>query len=149
MSGALPEPVVLRPRKVRVAAWISAVVIVVLFVAIAVILRNSPTGVFFRLADQVALVLVGVFAAAGALLLTRPRVRADADGIEVRNLVVNRYFPWAVVERVAFPDSASWARLDLADDEYIGVMALQAVDGARAVDGMRALRALHATARAH
>lgn len=139
--------VVIRPRKARIAAWVGAVVTVVLFVGIAVVLRNSPTGVFFRLADQVALVLVGLFLAAGALLFTRPRVRADAEGVEVRNVIVSRYFPWAVVERVAFPDSASWARLDLADDEYIGVMAVQAVDGARAVAGIRSLRALHAAAR--
>jgi hypothetical protein len=140
-------PVVVRPRKVLIAAWVGAVVVVVLFTVIALLLRNSPTGVYFRVADQVALVLLGLFIAGGVLLLARPRVRADADGIEVRNILVTRRLPWAEVEGVAFPDGASWARLDLPDDEYLSVMAIQAVDGAHAVDAITRVRALHAAAR--
>ena len=140
-------PVVLRPRKVLIAAWVGAVVIVALFVAIALVLRTRETGVFFRLADQVALVLVGLFIAGGILLLARPRVIADAEGIEVRNVLLSRRIPWELVERVAFPDGASWARLDLPDDEYLAVLAIQAVDGPRAVDGIRRVRALHTAAK--
>ena len=58
-----------------------------LFVVIAALLRTADTGVYFRLADQVAMVLLGLFIAGGVLLLARPRVRADAAGIEVRNVV--------------------------------------------------------------
>jgi hypothetical protein len=140
------DVVVVRPRKCRIAAWAGAVVIVVLFTVIAAVLRSSQTGVYFRLADQVALVLLGLFIAAGILLFARPRVRADADGVEVRNVVGTTRLSWDEVERVAFPDGASWARLDLADDEYLAVMAIQAVDGSRAVDGITRVRALHAAA---
>ncbi len=139
--------VVVRPRKAVVAASVGAVLVVTLFTVVALLLRNSPTGVYFRFADQVALVLMGLFIAAGLLLLARPRVRADADGIEVRNVVMTRRLPWSVVERVAFPDGASWARLDLPDDEYLAVLAIQAVDGRRAVEGITKVRALHAAAR--
>jgi hypothetical protein len=139
-------PVVLRPRRVLVLAWVGSAVIVGLFVAIALVLRNSDTGVFFRLADQIALVVLGLFMAGGLLLLARPRVRADAESIEVRNILVTRRFRWTDVVRVAFPDGASWARLDLPDYEYLAVQAVQAVDGRRAVDAMRRLRALHAAA---
>lgn len=141
------EQLTVRPLRAVVVSWISAVVIVVLFTAIALVLRNSDTGVFFRLADQVALVLIGLFIAGGCLLMARPRVRADAAGIEVRNVVATQHFAWSDVERVAFPDGASWARIDLPDYEYVPVMAVQAVDGQRAVDAMRRLRALHASAR--
>jgi hypothetical protein len=141
-------PVVVRPRKVLIAAWAGAVAIVVIFVVIALVLRTSETGVFFRTADQVALLLVGFFIAGGVLLLARPRVVADADGIEVRNILLSRRIPWELVERVAFPDGASWARLDLPDDEYLAVLAIQAADGARAVEGIRRVRALHAAAKA-
>ena len=58
-----------------------------------------------------------------------------------------RYLPWELVRAVSFPDGASWARLDLPDDEYLPVMAVQAADGQRAVAGIRQLRALHAAAR--
>jgi len=146
--AARSETLVVRPRKVRVVAWIGAVALLVLFVVVAVVLRNSDTGVYFRLADQVALVLLGLLLAGGVLLLALPRVRADADGIEVRNLLITRRLPWRDVERVAFPDGASWARLDLPDDEYLPVLAIQAVDRQRAVEAMRRLRALHAAARA-
>lgn len=138
---------VLRPRRVVVAAWVCAVATVVVFAVVAALLRTSDTGVYFRVADQVAMVLIGLLIAAGILLLARPRVRADARGVEVRNVGVPRYLPWEVVRAVAFPDGASWARLDLPDDEYLAVMAVQAVDGQRAVAGIRALRALHAAAR--
>lgn len=142
-----PDAVVVRPWKVSICAWAGAVVTVVLFTVIAVVLRNSDTGVHFRFADQVAMVVLGLLFAGGLLLLARPRVRADAAGIEVRNVVGTRYLPWELVRRISFPEGASWARLDLPDDEYLSVLAVQAVDGQRAVDGITRLRALHAAAR--
>ncbi|MGH3614583.1 MAG: PH domain-containing protein [Pseudonocardia sp.] len=149
MTGSVGVgPVVVRPRRVLWVAWVGAVVTVVLFTAIAVVLRNSPTGVYFRVADQVAMIVLGLIVAAGVLLLARPRVRADAAGIEVRNILITRYVPWGLVRRVAFPDGASWARLDLPDDEYLPMFAIQAVDGRHAVDGITRVRALHAAARA-
>jgi hypothetical protein len=144
----LGETVVVRPRKVLIVAWVGAVAVVVLFTVVAVLLRGSETGVYFRFADQVALVLLGLLIAGGVLLLARPRVRADAEGIEVRNILTTQRLPWHVVRRVAFPDGASWARLDLPDDEYMPVLAIQAVDGYRAVEGIARLRALHSAARA-
>ena len=142
------ETLTLRPLRAAVISWASAVVIVVLFTVSALVLRTSDTGVCFRVADQVALVVIGLFFAAGCLLMARPRVRADAEGIEIRNVFVTRRFPWTEVQRVAFPDGASWARIDLPDYEYVPVMAVQAVDGQRAVEAMRRLRALHAAAHA-
>ena len=142
------DTVVVRPRKTMIVAWVCAVVVFALFVVVAVVLRTADTGVFFRLADQIAMAAIGALIAGGVLLLARPRVRADAEGIEVRNIASTRWLAWSDVERVAFPDGASWARLDLADDEYLHVMAVQAVDGERSVAVMRELRALHAAARA-
>jgi hypothetical protein len=122
----------------------AAVVLVVVFTVAAVLLRRTPTGVYFRLSDQVAMMLLGLLLAGAALLLARPRVRAGAEGVEVRNLLGNRTVPWELVLRVAFPDGAPWARLELPDDEYIAVMAIQSVDGRYAVHDIRALRAVHA-----
>ena len=70
---------------------------------------------------------------------TLPRVRADADGVEVRNVGWPRYLPWELVRAVSFPDGASWARLDLPDHEYVPVLAVQAVDGMRAVSATSAV----------
>jgi hypothetical protein len=139
---------VVRPRRVRRAAWACAVAVVAVFAAVASVLRSTDTGVVFRLADQIAMVCLGLLFAAAILLLARPRVRADADGIEVRNTGWPRYLPWESVRAVSFPDGASWARLDLPDHEYLPVLAVQAVDGLRAVEAIRALRALHVAAHA-
>ncbi|HEY2765145.1 MAG TPA: PH domain-containing protein [Pseudonocardiaceae bacterium] len=133
-----------RPHKARRVAVVAAVFLVVVFSVVAVLLRNTPTGVYFRLSDQVAMVLLGLLLAGAALLFGRPRVRADADGVEVRNLLGTRTVPWELVLRVSFPDGAPWARLDLPDDEYIAIMAIQAADGRRAVQAIRGLRAAHA-----
>jgi hypothetical protein len=137
-----------RPRRVRQAAWVAAVAVVAAFTVIASVLRTTDTGVFFRTADQVAMVLLGVLIAGGILLLARPWVRADADGVEIRNVGWPRYLPWELVRAVSFPDGASWARLDLPDYEYVAVLAVQAVDGLHAVEAIRGLRALHAAAHA-
>jgi PH (Pleckstrin Homology) domain-containing protein len=141
------EIVVVRPRRLLRVAWAGAVVTVAFFVMIALVLRNTDTGVYFRTADQVAMVMLGLFVAGGVLLLARPRVRADAAGIEVRNILVTRYVPWELVVGVAFPDGASWARLDLPDDEYIPLLAIQATDRDYAADGLAKVRALYAAAR--
>jgi hypothetical protein len=136
-------------RRAVVLSVIGATLLLVVFVVIAVVLRNSPTGVYFRLADQVSMVLLGVLLAGGLLLLARPRVRADAEGVEVRNVLSSRRLAWTEVQRVAFPDGASWARLDLPDYEYLPVLAIQAVDRGRAVEAITRLRELHAASRAH
>jgi hypothetical protein len=133
-----------RPRKARRVAVAAAVALVVVFTVVAALLRRTPTGVYFRLSDQVAMVLLGLLLAGAVLLFTRPRVRALADGVEVRNVLTTRLVPWDLVLRVSFPDGAPWGRLELPDDEYIAVMAIQAVDGRYAVQAIRALREVHA-----
>lgn len=133
-----------RPRRTIWMAIVLAIVLIAVFIAVGTLLRRSDTGVYFQLADQIAMALIGVLLAAGTLLFARPRLRADADGVYVRNVVGSHRLPWALVRRVSFPDGSPWARLELPDDEYVAVMAIQAVDGDRAVVAIRALRDLHA-----
>ncbi|MCA1654904.1 MAG: PH domain-containing protein [Pseudonocardiaceae bacterium] len=131
-----------RPRKVRVLASIGALVFVAVFTVVAVLLRNIPTGAYFYLSDQIAMIGVGVLLACGALMFARPRVRADHEGVEVRNMLGTRRYPWSEVESVSFPDGSAWARLELPDDEYVPILAVQAIDGDHAVTAMRELRRL-------
>jgi hypothetical protein len=132
-----------RPRRVRWVAIALAVLLVAVFSVVAALLRGSDTGVYFTASDQVAMVLLGVLLAGAALLFTRPRLRADKEGVHVRNIIASHHLPWALVQRVSFPEGASWARLELPDDEYIAVMAIQAADGKHAVAAITALRELH------
>lgn len=142
MSAPTGDAVVVRPRKVRRVAIPSAVLLVVVFAIVAVLLGDTPTGVIFRLSDQVAMAGLGVLLACGVLLLMRPRLRADAEGVEVRNIIGTQHYSWDVVQTISFPDSAPWARLELPQDEYVPIMAIQATDGEHAVKAMRDLRAL-------
>ncbi len=138
--------VVLRPKKIRRVAWACAIGLVIVFTIVGLLLGRTPTGVFFQASDQVAMVVLGFLLAGGVLLLTRPRVTADAAGIDIRNVVMSHHFDWSDVHSVSFPDGAAWARLELPEDEYISIMAVQAVDREYAVTSVRALRELHKAA---
>jgi hypothetical protein len=119
-----------------------AVVFVGAFVTVAVLLRGSSTGVTFYASDQVAMVGIGLVLAGGALWFARPRVRADHDGVEIRNMLGTHRYGWSDIRSVSFPDGSPWARLELPDDEYIPILAVQAIDGEHAVTAMRELRRL-------
>jgi hypothetical protein len=43
---------------------------------------------------------------------------------------------------VSFHPGARWARVDLPDDEYVPVLAIQSVDKERAIEAMDQVRAL-------
>ncbi|HEY9415422.1 MAG TPA: PH domain-containing protein [Pseudonocardia sp.] len=133
-----------RPIKARWCAIVGAVAVIAAMSVVAALLRTVSTGVYFRLADQVAMVMLGVLMAGGLLLFARPRVRAGAGGVEIRNIVGTRLFEWPEVRGFGFPDSATWGRLELDDYEYVPILAVQVVDGARSIAAMQGLRDLHA-----
>lgn len=134
---------VVRPRRVRVIAGVLAGVLVAVFVVIAVLLKGSDTGATFNTSDQVGMVGIGLFLAALVLWPTWPRVRADLECVEVRNMLGARRFAWSEIVKVSFPDGVRWARLELPQDEYVPMLAIQAIDRERAVSAMRELRRLH------
>jgi hypothetical protein len=136
------DTMVVRPHKVRRIAIPVAVALVVIFVVVAVLLKSGSTGVRFGLSDQVSIAAIGVVLGCAALLFIRPRLVADADGVEVRNVLFGQKVPWSTIRAVSFPDGAPWARLELPHDEYVPVVAIQAADGERAVVAIRELRAL-------
>src|SRR5690606_11212895 len=115
-----------RPRRSVRNAWIVAVLVLAVFTVGGVFLRNGSTGVNFRVVDQIAMVAIGVLVAGGVLLLTRPRVRAGERGIEVRGVLGETLFGWDQVRGVSFPDRKAWARLELADDDYVPLLAIRA-----------------------
>jgi hypothetical protein len=131
-----------RPHLTPYFAYVAAALILAAHITVGVLLKISSTGVVFQTADQVAMALLGAVIAGAVLLFTRPRLRAGAAGVAVRNLFGYKLIPWSDVVDVSFPRGARWARVDLPDDEYIAVMAIQAVDKERAVDAMEQVRSL-------
>ncbi len=130
------------PYLTPIFAYGAAVLILAAHVFVGALLKESSTGVIFQTADQVAIAMLGAVIAAFLCLFARPRLRVGPSGVAVRNLFGYKLFPWSQVLGVSFPPGARWARLDLPDDEYIAVMAIQAVDKGRAVESMERVRAV-------
>jgi hypothetical protein len=133
-----------RPHLTPYFAYGAALVFVAAGVILGLLLKIRSSGVIFQTADQVAFALLGVVMGGLVLLFARPRLRIGASGVAVRNLFGYKLIPWSDVVGVSFPRGARWARVDLPDDEYIPVMAIQAVDKNRAVDAMDRVRDLMA-----
>lgn len=131
-----------RPHLTPYFAYGAAALILAVHIAVGALLKISSTGVIFQTADQVAIALLGAVIAGFVLLFARPRLRIGAPGVAVRNLLGYKLIPWSDVVGVSFPQGARWARVDLPDDEYVPVLAIQAVDKSRAVDAMDRVRDL-------
>lgn len=134
--------VVVRPHVTPYFVYGAAFVIAAAHIVVGLLLKIRSTGVIFQTADQVAIATLGIVIAALVLLLARPRLKVGAAGLAVRNVFGYRLVPWPDVVDVSFPAGARWARIDLAADEYIPLMAIQAVDKNRAVDAMDTVRTL-------
>lgn len=149
----MTPPLLLRPVRLLRVARVAAALVVGVFVVVAIALGSAGEGpvrpgqLRFGLADQLAMVGLGLLAAGAILLFTRPRVLADDDGLLVRNVLGETRLPWQVVLAVRLDEGEPWASLDLADDDQLALMALQANDGQHAVDGVLALRRLLAASR--
>lgn len=136
--------VVLRPRLTTYFAYAAAFVIAAAGITVGLLLKIRSTGAYFRTADQVSMAVLGLILAAAILLLARPRLRVGPAGIGVRNVLGYRLIPWDEVVDVSFPTGARWARVDIADYEYVPILAIQSVDRERAVAAMDTVRALMA-----
>lgn len=131
-----------RPKRVRVVCAVAAVAILVLFTVIGTALTTVGEGVF-KPGDQYAMIGLGVFFAAGIMLIARPRVEADEKGIKVRNIIGGYELPWDVIRKVSFDRGRPWLSLELINDDAVSVLAVQAVDKEHAVRAVQRLRALH------
>lgn len=131
-----------RPHLTPRFAYAAAVIIAGVHIAIGFLLKVKSSGVIFQTADQVAMAILGLVIAGVVLLFARPRLRVGQTGISVRNLLGDKLIGWPDIVDVSFPVGSRWARIDLPDDEYIPVMAIQAVDKDRAVAAMDTVRSL-------
>lgn len=132
----------LRPHRMPLFVYVAAFLIAAAHIVVGLLLKIKSSGVIFHTSDQVAVAILGLVIAGGVLLFARPRVRVGPAGLSVRNLFGYKLIPWADVAGVSFPPGRRWARVDLPDDEYVPLMAIQAVDKERAVEAMDTVRSL-------
>ena len=127
-------------------AWIVVAVVMAVHIFMGYFLDLEFTGATVTFIDKLAFPFVGVvISVLGYLSFTRPRVRANEDGVEIRNIVGTRFYPWAVVYGLHFPQGARMARLELPEFEYVPMWAMQASDGAAVVRAVSQFRELEAT----
>lgn len=132
----------LRPHRMPLFVYVAAFLIAAAHIVVGLLLKIQSSGVIFHTSDQVAMAALGLVIAGGVLLFARPRLRVGPAGLSVRNLLGYKLIPWTEVVGVSFPAGRRWARIDLADDEYVPLMAIQAVDKERAVEAMDTVRSL-------
>ena len=102
----------------------------------------GDTGVDVTRIDQLAFVGIGLIFSGVCLSLLRPRVRVNAEGIEIRNVVNAQFYPWIIVHGLSFPVSARMARLELPDFEFVPMMAMNIHDKETIAHHVEAFRQL-------
>jgi hypothetical protein len=152
--GHVPDEVTARAWKGGAVQWsprpgeTAALVVVALGLGLGLVVLDAPGRVLVGAGVLLLLVL------AARDVLARPRLRAGADGVDVRTLVRGHHLPWARL-RVRVRDSrrlgmrSRTLELDTAagpDDDGVLVVLGRRDLGADPDDVARALRALDPTA---
>lgn len=136
-ADALQDPpIVMRPRAVRVAAYLSGVIVLVGMIAGAILLQS------FEPAGRVGLVALGLAALAFCHLEARVRLIAGPHSLVIQNVFSRRELSWPEILDVSFPMGDPWAHVSLWDGTTHPLQALQRYDGERAVADAHRLRAL-------
>jgi hypothetical protein len=136
-----------RPRCLRQATIAFAALVLLSFIVSGLTL-SGITAARGRLlvTDAGGLIGTGVILGAAALTPLRISVRADADGIRIRNLASAYDCTWSMIRAVRYQRGVPWVTVELTNDEQVPILAVQISDGDRALEAIRALRALHAAA---
>ena len=136
-------PLDYKPRKSRIGAWIGAILFAGAAIGLSFTLgATTPEGGAITWADQAGMVGIGLVGGGIILSFLRLRVRADENGVEIRNVFSTHRLPWEVVVDISLPDRMQWALATLADDDEVSIMAIQITDKARAAAATKHLREL-------
>lgn len=138
------KPWELEVRSKRLILWmvVFQAIIMIFHIILAVLVKVGDSGAVVTTGDQWSFVGIGVVFSACCLFMLRPRVRANSDGVEVRNFLSPQFYPWDVIYGISFPQGSRWARLELPDFEYVPMYAIQAADGQNTVQIMQQFRSL-------
>ncbi|MET9573195.1 PH domain-containing protein [Streptomyces virginiae] len=130
-------PVTFRPTRTRAVLLGVGLAMFATITAIAVMLENLSPG------ERISFVFTAVLLSSVLVLLSRPKVAADEDGVTVVNLTNTRRLAWAEILRVNLRPGDPWVFLDLSDGTSLPVLGIQpGVAKQQAISDARALRAL-------
>jgi hypothetical protein len=144
---------VARPHRVRVIAIIATLALCLL-TAIGWFLLPAEVRALFTLSQRLTLLGVLALLIVGMVALASSYVRADANGLRIRNGLRVHAVPWGRVHKIILRPSDPWALLlitpadgrpfqaDL-DAEKRQLMGIQTVDGLLAKAAVNELRGRH------
>lgn len=130
-------PTVWRPRATRLVAYLTAGVIMLGLIALAVLVAPQ-----FKAFDRGLMIAFGALVGWILHMLARCRVAADEKGLTVVNAFRTRRLEWPEVLGVTMTPGDPWPTLDLADGTSIGAMGINGTEKALAARQLTELRAL-------
>lgn len=137
------------PRRLRIVGSIFAGALVIIVIVGWITLPAHLRALFtvFQLITLLAVLVVIVAMIAGLAL---SYVRADADGVTMRNGLFSRHFGWEQVQGIVYRTGDPWATLHVGDPDDPRrqmMLGIQRSDGARADRAVLELSRLHRAAR--
>ncbi|MFC9593622.1 PH domain-containing protein [Streptomyces sp. NPDC056944] len=130
-------PVTFRPGRTRVILLTLSAAMFVVVTAVAMMLERLGPG------ERASFVLTAALLSGVLVLLSRPKVVADEDGVTVVNITRSRRLAWAEILKVNLRPGDPWVFLDLSDGTSLPALGIQpGIAKESAIRDARALRAL-------
>ncbi|MCH0542219.1 PH domain-containing protein [Streptomyces sp. MUM 203J] len=130
-------PVTFRPRRSRAVLLTTGAALFAVITVIALMLERLSPG------ERVSFVFTAALFAGVLVLLSRPRIVADEEGVTVVNLTRTRRLAWPEILRVNLRVGDPWVFLDLSDGTSLPALGIQpGIGKAQAIRDAQALRVL-------
>ncbi|WP_329276649.1 PH domain-containing protein [Streptomyces sp. NBC_00691] len=130
-------PVTFRPGRTRVVLITMSVAIFAVISVVAVMLERLGPG------ERASFFFTAALLSGGLVLLSRPKVVADDEGVTVVNITRTRRLAWAEILKVNLRPGDPWVFLDLSDGTSLPALGIQpGIAKESAIRDARALRAL-------
>ncbi|MFD0154128.1 PH domain-containing protein [Streptomyces sp. NPDC055721] len=130
-------PVTFRPGRTRAVLLTIGTVMFVVITVVALMLERLGPG------ERVSFVFTATLLFGVLIMLSRPKVVADDEGVTVVNITRTRRLAWAEILKVNLRPGDPWVFLDLSDGTSMPVLGIQpGIAKEAAIRDARALRAL-------
>ncbi|MCZ0978958.1 PH domain-containing protein [Streptomyces diastatochromogenes] len=134
-------PVTFRPGRTRAILLTMGLAMFVVITGVALLLERLGPG------ERASFVFTAALLAGVLVLLSRPKVVADEEGVTVVNITRTRRLAWAEILRVNLRPGDPWVFLDLSDGTSLPALGIQ--PGIAKESAIRDARALRALAESH
>ncbi|WP_086824174.1 PH domain-containing protein [Streptomyces sp. NRRL B-24572] len=134
-------PVTFRPGRTRAVLLTMSAAMFVVITGVAMMLERLGPG------ERASFVFTAALLSGVLVLLSRPKVVADDEGVTVVNITRTRRLAWAEILRVNLRPGDPWVFLDLSDGTSLPVLGIQ--PGIAKESAIRDARALRALAESH